>query len=69
VKASEVTKKILARGGRKLRQKGSHARFECACARFKTTVPMHGGELGLGLLKAIEKDLEECFGQKWLLDK
>lgn len=34
-----------------------------------TTVPMHPGDLGLGLLKAIEKDLSPClaFGLRWLL--
>ena len=67
VTAAEVSQTILALGGQKLRQKGSHARFGCACSRYRTTVPMHRGDLGVGLLKAIEKDLEPCFGQKWLL--
>ncbi len=67
--AGEVSAKILARGGTKLRQKGSDVRFECACGKYKTTVPMHGGDLGRGLLAAIEKDLEPCFGKKWLLGK
>ena len=35
----------------------------------KTTVPIHGGDLGRGLLGAIEKDLEPCFGRKWLLGR
>ena len=65
--AGEVGKRILALGGSKLRQKGSHARFACACGTNKTTVPMHPGDLGRGLLGAIEKDLEQCFGRKWLL--
>jgi predicted RNA binding protein YcfA (HicA-like mRNA interferase family) len=69
VTAGEVTSAILARGGRKLRQKGSHMRFQCACGQNKTTVPVHTGDLGRGLLGAIEKDLEPCFGRKWLLGK
>jgi predicted RNA binding protein YcfA (HicA-like mRNA interferase family) len=69
VTAGEVSAKILACGGKKLRQKGSHARFECACGKYKTTVPMHTGDLGRGLLGGIEKDLEPCFGKKWLLGK
>ncbi|MBK6461906.1 MAG: type II toxin-antitoxin system HicA family toxin [Myxococcales bacterium] len=69
MKASEVVAEILRRGGRKLRQKGSHARYECACGTNKTTVPIHPGELGRGLLGAIEKDLEPCFGKRWLLGK
>jgi predicted RNA binding protein YcfA (HicA-like mRNA interferase family) len=67
--ASEVSATILAYGGVKLRQKGSHARYACACGKYKTTVPMHAGDLGRGLVGAIEKDLEPCFGKKWLLAK
>jgi predicted RNA binding protein YcfA (HicA-like mRNA interferase family) len=67
--ANEVIKRILGRGGRELRQKGSHVRLECACGRNKTTVPVHGGDLGRGLLGGIEKDLEPCFGKRWLLGK
>lgn len=65
--AKEVVRTILSLGGRKLRQKGSHARYECACGGNKTTVPMHDGDMGRGLLRAIEKDLEPCFGSEWLL--
>ena len=48
-----------------LRQKGSHVRVRCVkCA---TTVPLHPGEdLGVGLLRAIERDLEPCLGKGWL---
>ena len=67
--AAELIAAILRRGGKKLRQKGSHARFQCACGGNKTTVPVHSGDLGRGLLGAIEKDLEPCFGKKWLLAK
>ena len=67
--AREVVGAILAHGGVKLRQNGSHARYACACGQNKTTVPTHPGDLGRGLLKAIEKDLEPCFGAKWLVGK
>ncbi len=67
MKGREVEKAILRRGGTKLRQVGSHARFACSCGRHATTVPMHAGEdLGPGLLRAIERDLEPCFGKNWL---
>jgi len=69
VKAHEVASARLARGGTKLRQKGSHARYACACGKYKTTVPMHTGDLGKGLLKAIEGDLAPCLGEKWLTEK
>lgn len=40
-------------------------RIECgSCA---TTVPVHSGEdLGPGLLRSIERDLEPCLGKGWL---
>lgn len=42
-----------------------HLRIECgSCA---TTVPVHSGEdLGPGLLRSIERDLEPCLGKGWL---
>lgn len=47
------------------RQRGSHLRIECGpCV---TTVPVHAGEdIGPGLLRRIERDLEPCLGKGWL---
>jgi hypothetical protein len=37
------------------------------CAACQTVVPVHAGEdLGPGLLRAIERDLEPCLGSGWL---
>jgi predicted RNA binding protein YcfA (HicA-like mRNA interferase family) len=37
------------------------------CGACQTTVPVHAGEdLGKGLLRAIERDLEPCLGKDWL---
>lgn len=48
-----------------LRQKGSHARVQCG--KCFTTVPLHAGEeIGPGLLRKIEKDVEACLGPRWL---
>lgn len=48
-----------------LRQKGSHVIVQCDSC--KTSIPVHAGEdLRIGLLKAIEKDLEACLGKGWL---
>jgi predicted RNA binding protein YcfA (HicA-like mRNA interferase family) len=48
-----------------VRQKGSHVRVRCGTC--STTVPVHQGEdLGKGLLKQIERDLEGCLGKGWL---
>jgi predicted RNA binding protein YcfA (HicA-like mRNA interferase family) len=46
------------------RQKGSHVIVQCG--RCQTVVPVHAGEdLGPGLLRAIERDLEPCLGKGW----
>jgi predicted RNA binding protein YcfA (HicA-like mRNA interferase family) len=48
-----------------LRQKGSHVVVECS--KCQTVVPVHAAEdLGPGLLRAIERDLEPCLGKAWL---
>jgi predicted RNA binding protein YcfA (HicA-like mRNA interferase family) len=65
VTGEDVAKRIKKLGGVKLRQNGSHARWECPCGQHKTTVPMHKKDLGTGLVIAIEKDLS-CLGAKWL---
>jgi len=48
-----------------VRQKGSHVRVQCG--KCSTTVPVHAGEdIGKGLLRAIERDLEPCLGKGWM---
>jgi len=48
-----------------VRQVGSHLRVECGTCR--TTVPVHRGEdLKPGTLRAIERDLAPCLGERWL---
>ncbi|HEY9287272.1 MAG TPA: type II toxin-antitoxin system HicA family toxin [Candidatus Dormibacteraeota bacterium] len=52
-------------GCRLVRQRGSHVRVRCGICY--TTVPVHAAEdLGPGLLRAIERDLEPCLGKGWL---
>ena len=56
---------LTSLGCEELRQKGSHVSMKCGECR--TTVPVHAGEdLGKGLLRAIERDLEPCLGKGWL---
>ncbi|MBE0417539.1 MAG: type II toxin-antitoxin system HicA family toxin [Coriobacteriia bacterium] len=48
-----------------LRRRGSHVRVRCGDCF--TTVPVHAAEdIGPGLLRAIERDLEPCLGKGWL---
>lgn len=52
-------------GCRKIRQRGSHVRVQCG--KCWTTIPVHAGEdLGPGLLRSIQRDLDPCLGKEWL---
>jgi predicted RNA binding protein YcfA (HicA-like mRNA interferase family) len=58
--------RLLRKAGcTELRQKGSHVVVQCGTCQ--TVVPVHAGEdLGPGLLRAVERDLEPCLGKGWL---
>ena len=65
MRAKDLLKLLKDLGCVEVRQKGSHVRVRCG--ECFTTVPVHAGEeLGIGLLKAIVKDLEPCLGKGWL---
>jgi predicted RNA binding protein YcfA (HicA-like mRNA interferase family) len=62
--AKALRRILRSRGCAETRQRGSHLRIECG--RCVTTVPVHSGEdLGPGLLRRIERDLEPCL-EGWL---
>jgi predicted RNA binding protein YcfA (HicA-like mRNA interferase family) len=63
--AKDLRRLLRERDCIEVRQKGSHLRIQCgACV---TTVPVHAGEdIGVGLLRRIERDLEPCLGKGWL---
>ena len=63
--AKALRRLLRERGCVEVRQKGSHIRIQCgACV---TTVSVHAGEdIGVGLLRKIERDLESCLGKGWL---
>ena len=68
MKAREVNRRIEALGGRALRQRGSH-RFYVVEGRgttTHTTVPQHTGDIPVGLLLKIQRDLEPSCGKGWL---
>lgn len=61
----ELLKLLRSLGCEEVRQKGSHVRVRCGTCF--TTVPVHAGQdLGPGLLRAIERDLEPCLGEGWM---
>jgi predicted RNA binding protein YcfA (HicA-like mRNA interferase family) len=68
---SDCSARVLRRD----QTEGSHIVIRCNCARDEgeepvvctTVVPDHGPkDLGAGLLRAIERDLEPCLGKGWL---
>lgn len=63
--ASALLKVLRSLGAEEVRQRGSHRRIKAGACY--TTIPVHAGEdLGPGLLRAIERDLEPCLGKGWL---
>ncbi|MGH9382795.1 MAG: type II toxin-antitoxin system HicA family toxin [Vicinamibacterales bacterium] len=63
--ARDLRRILRSFGCVEIRQRGSHLRIECG--HCVTTVPVHAGEdIGPGLLRRIERDLEPCLGKGWL---
>ena len=66
MRANEVVRLLKKHGATLVRQAGSHARYRSACGKCSTTVPMHPGDIKSGTLRAIEAQMEPCFGKGWL---
>lgn len=63
--AKGLLKLLRSHGCVELRQRGSHIVVQCGTC--VSVVPAHAGEdLGRGLLRKIERDLEPCLGKSWL---
>ena len=74
VRAREVNRRIERLGGDLLRQRGSHRRYEATktltngtTVTAATTVAQHAGDIPIGTLRQIEKDMIPVFGEGWLL--
>jgi predicted RNA binding protein YcfA (HicA-like mRNA interferase family) len=67
VRAREVEQKLVAMGCELVRQKGAHRFWRSASGKCLVTVPAHAGEeIKPGTLRAIERSMEPCLGEKWL---
>jgi len=68
VKAREVNARIERAGGQQVAQRGSHRKYLAVVAGVtaRTTVLQHTGDIPIGTLRAIERDLEPVFGKRWL---
>ncbi|MHB8466531.1 MAG: type II toxin-antitoxin system HicA family toxin [Acidimicrobiales bacterium] len=63
--ARDLLKILRRRGCVQLRQHGSH--IVVRCGKCQTVIPVHAGQdLGSGLLRAIERQLEPCLGKGWI---
>lgn len=64
-----MQRELRRRGAVRLRQVGSHERWQAATADgavCRTTVPVHGGDIPVGTLASIERAMEPAFGKGWL---
>lgn len=68
MKARDVNRRIERLGGSNTRTRGSHRMYEATAngVTARTTVPQHSGDIPVGTLHAIEKDMEPAFGKGWL---
>lgn len=65
MRANELLRILRQHGCVEVRQNGSHLIVRCGTCQ--TVVPVHAGEeIGKGLLRAIERQLEPCLGKGWL---
>lgn len=63
--AKELRHILKAKGCVEVRQNGSHLMVRCG--NCPTVIPVHAGEdIGPGLLRKIERQLEPCLGKGWL---
>jgi len=68
MRTRDVNNLIERLGGVALRQRGSHRFYSAASLEttVTTVVPQHSGDIPLGTLRSIERDLEPVFGKGWL---
>lgn len=68
MRARDVNRRIERLGGVPVRQKGSHRRYRVARDGITafTTVAQHTGDMPIGTLAQIERDLAPVLGEKWL---
>ncbi|MGD1014545.1 MAG: type II toxin-antitoxin system HicA family toxin [Acidimicrobiales bacterium] len=59
---------LLRRSGcLEVRQSGSHLIVRCGTCQ--TVVPIHSGDIPVGTLKSIVRDLTPCIGKDWLTNE
>ncbi len=64
VTAPALVHRLRDFGCEPVRQRGSHQIWRCGTCR--TVVPVHAGDIPVGTLRSIERDLVPCLGPRWL---
>ncbi len=54
----DVEKILLKDGWYQVKQKGSHHQYRHACKKGKVTVPEHGGDIHIDIVKSIMKQAD-----------
>lgn len=62
--ARELRRILASKGCVEVRQVGSH--LTVRCGDCQATIPVHRGDIPKGTLRAIERYLEPCLGERWL---
>jgi predicted RNA binding protein YcfA (HicA-like mRNA interferase family) len=69
MKSRDVMKRIQKLGGVHVRTTGSHYRYDAPIpggGTAHTSVQLHAGDIPIGTLLAIQRDMEAAFGKGWL---
>lgn len=62
----EVIRTLKRLGCIEVRQNGSHKMFVSPCGKCFTPVSDHSGDIRIGTLHKIQKDMAPCLGTNWL---
>ncbi|MDP4013141.1 MAG: type II toxin-antitoxin system HicA family toxin [Candidatus Nanopelagicales bacterium] len=72
--AREVNRRIESLGGVAVSQRGSHRKYRASrtlpdntVITAQTVVAQHRGDIAIGTLRAMERQMEPVFGKGWLL--
>jgi predicted RNA binding protein YcfA (HicA-like mRNA interferase family) len=64
MRTRELRNLLRRHGCVELRQSGSHLIVQCGSCR--TVMPVHSGDIAVGTLRSIERDLAPCLGEGWI---
>jgi predicted RNA binding protein YcfA (HicA-like mRNA interferase family) len=69
MRSREVVRRIERLGGEYIGTEGSHRKYRVRYGdggTVRTAVPIHPGDIPVGTLRTIERQLEPAYGKRWL---